>query len=70
MNPKIKLLLIAFILVGCCAILFLITSLIIFTGDNTKSVNSFDDCTKLNGGIVLQTFPLQCTYNGKTYTKN
>ena len=36
--------------------------------DSTRTVTNFDECVK-ETGIVLESYPRQCSYNGKTYTE-
>lgn len=50
------------------AVLIVVVILAILLARSTKHVDSFESC-KDAGGAILETYPLQCSLNGRTYTK-
>lgn len=47
----------------------LIAAAIVLAMQQTKTASNFSQC-KDAGGIIMQTFPEQCTVNGKTFTNS
>ena len=65
-NPKLifPLGLVIFIVIGYLYINFVLL-------DNPKTqVTDFNSCKEANNGVVAESYPAQCTYNGITYTED
>lgn len=66
MRDKVSLILIIAIMFGlttCCLIIILIAVI-----HSKQTPTNYAECVN-KGGVILQTFPEQCSYNNQTFTK-
>lgn len=57
------------VIVSAVAVVALVAAIVILVSQQTKAVNDFAQC-KTAGGAIMQTYPEQCTVNGKTFTNS
>lgn len=55
--------------VSAVVVIALVAVIIVLLMQQTKVINNFSQC-KEAGGMVMQTFPEQCSLNGKTFTNS
>lgn len=55
---------------GVCIILGLLSWYFILSDEPKIVVNDFKSCTEANGGVIKESYPAQCTYDGITYTED
>jgi len=60
----------AVVLVAFLVILLGVGAWVVFKDDSAQNpeVSNFEECAQASG-IIMETYPEQCSYNGKTYTR-